>query len=41
MANPQIVTVPLPNTPGTLSAVAKILANEKINLDAIECTTVG
>lgn len=41
MATSKIVTVPLENTPGTLAEVTRILAKEKINIEAVESDSIG
>lgn len=37
----KVLTIPLENTPGTLGEAARILANEKVNVVAVESTSLG
>lgn len=41
MANQTLLTVPLTNEPGTLSALTKVLTHERIDIEAIECVSYG
>ena len=41
MARVKQLTVSLENQPGRLAAVAKVLADAKVNIDAVLCNTAG
>jgi len=41
MAKVKRLTVSLENQPGRLAALAKVLADAKVNIDAVLCNTVG
>jgi len=39
--NTKIVTIPIENTPGTLAEATRVLADENVNIVAIETTSFG